>query len=249
MMKQRMVPFHIGKQYVFSPETSGGATTPPLFGRGFTLIELLVVIAIISLLVSILLPSLTKAKELAQATVCSNNLRNIGLQILFYAEDYNQSTPIGYDPSIDANYRWCNLLAKHQGLIDELYELTHVTHPFDCPTIETTDRYTEYTMSKAFASRNGHKAVRLDDIINPDNILALYESVPEPGNRYCATIWWDTPTTPVIFAGPNYADVRLLHTGISNTLLADMHVENLREEDEYLDIDWYWPGFWGLWAQ
>jgi prepilin-type N-terminal cleavage/methylation domain-containing protein len=216
---------------------------------GFTLIELLVVIAIISLLVSILLPSLTKAKELAQSTVCSNNLRNIGLEILYYAEDDNQSTPIGYDPSINSNYRWCNLLAKHQGLIHDLDRLTHVAHPYDCPAIETTDHYTEYTMNKAFASRTGHKPARLVDIVNPDKILALYESVPEPGNRYCPTIWWDTPTTPVIFAGPNYADVRVLHAGISNVLLADMHVEGLSEEDKYLDIEWYWPGFWEFWAQ
>jgi prepilin-type N-terminal cleavage/methylation domain-containing protein/prepilin-type processing-associated H-X9-DG protein len=56
---------------------------------GFTLIELLVVVAIISLLVSILLPSLAKAKELAKAVVCMNNEKNIGLAVNFYAEDYD----------------------------------------------------------------------------------------------------------------------------------------------------------------
>lgn len=56
---------------------------------GFTLIELLVVIAIISLLVSILLPSLTAAKELARGVVCMSNLKTIGLGIVQYAGDNN----------------------------------------------------------------------------------------------------------------------------------------------------------------
>ena len=56
----------------------------------FTLIELLVVIAIISLLVSILLPSLTKAKELAKQAVCMTNLKGIGLAGAMYHNDYNE---------------------------------------------------------------------------------------------------------------------------------------------------------------
>ena len=54
---------------------------------GFTLIELLVVIAIISLLVSILLPSLQQAKELATATVCMSQLAGITKALVMYAED------------------------------------------------------------------------------------------------------------------------------------------------------------------
>ena len=60
---------------------------------GFTLIELLVVIAIISLLVSILLPSLQKAKLLAREIVCMANLRSMHWAWTLYLEDSRQVLP------------------------------------------------------------------------------------------------------------------------------------------------------------
>jgi len=57
--------------------------------KAFTLIELLVVIAIIALLVSILLPSLTTAKELARQVSCMTQLRTIGLAENYYIQDNN----------------------------------------------------------------------------------------------------------------------------------------------------------------
>ena len=61
--------------------------------KGFTLIELLVVIAIIALLLSIVVPSLKRAKDLAQETICKSNLRQWGLVWRTYSDDYDGRFP------------------------------------------------------------------------------------------------------------------------------------------------------------
>jgi prepilin-type N-terminal cleavage/methylation domain-containing protein/prepilin-type processing-associated H-X9-DG protein len=61
--------------------------------KGFTLIELLVVIAIIALLASILFPVFSRARENARRTTCQSNLKQIGLGMTMYAQDYDETYP------------------------------------------------------------------------------------------------------------------------------------------------------------
>ena len=63
------------------------------YRRGFTLIELLVVIGIIALLISVLLPALSKARDTANNAVCLSNLRQWGLGIQMYSDQNHGELP------------------------------------------------------------------------------------------------------------------------------------------------------------
>jgi len=62
---------------------------------GFTLIELLVVIAIISILAAILFPVFARARENARRASCMSNLKQIGLGMMMYVQDYDEKYPLG----------------------------------------------------------------------------------------------------------------------------------------------------------
>ena len=65
----------------------------PTARGAFTLVELLVVIAIVSILASLLLPALARAKGRGQSTVCLNNLRQLGFALQIYASDHEDALP------------------------------------------------------------------------------------------------------------------------------------------------------------
>ena len=126
-----------------APAGSGGCACHwPL--HGFTLIELLVVIAILALLVSILVPSLRSATELAKEVMCLSNLRGMYLGLAVYSHESDGDLPPGWaDRETAKNTHWTKILADSMG--EELgpsnsYEPGETYGLFLCPVAERITR-------------------------------------------------------------------------------------------------------------
>jgi prepilin-type N-terminal cleavage/methylation domain-containing protein/prepilin-type processing-associated H-X9-DG protein len=82
--------------------------------RGFTLIELLVVIAIIAILAAILFPVFAQAREKARATTCVSNLKQAGLAVAMYAQDYDEVLPFAaMNPANQPLVMWYDLVEPY----------------------------------------------------------------------------------------------------------------------------------------
>src|SRR5208337_4791716 len=84
--------------------------------KGFTLIELLTVIAIIAILASILFPVFAKAREKAQATVCTSNIKQLATAMLMYCTDYDNRFPTPGDGHNNSPTLWSDWV--HMGKTD-----------------------------------------------------------------------------------------------------------------------------------
>jgi prepilin-type N-terminal cleavage/methylation domain-containing protein/prepilin-type processing-associated H-X9-DG protein len=122
---------------------------------GFTLIELLVVIAVIALLLAILMPALSKAKELAQGVACKSNLKNYCYAVAMYLDDcdgkfpppercyFSQVERYPIESGVTGNHlhlRWCNGdvdLKSHPEFGGALYRYLVDAGAFICPTYKT----------------------------------------------------------------------------------------------------------------
>ena len=101
-----MYGVHIPHQSNFAPRLIRQARANGTGRTGFTLVELLVVISIIALLISILIPSLVRARHDALRIVCSSNLRTLGQGCRVYAGNFRGTMPTGAPQTQWAKGNW-----------------------------------------------------------------------------------------------------------------------------------------------
>lgn len=143
--------------------------------QGFTLIELLVVVAIIILLAAILFPVFARARENARRAGCLSNLKQLGLGIMMYSQDYDETYPYTYR----GDHRWVN----------DILPYVKNKQVFRCPSGETLagwdgpntlHYYTRYGMNNDFgtSSNTAPDPVKLAAIRRPAELILLIDTAP-----------------------------------------------------------------------
>jgi prepilin-type N-terminal cleavage/methylation domain-containing protein/prepilin-type processing-associated H-X9-DG protein len=156
--------------------------------NGFTLIELLVVVAIIAVLISMLLPALSRARGSAKQVVCLSNMKSYGTALYIYLGENNSIFPyFFYDESYDWSTCWFNTLGPLAGLEKRTDDRNNVAKGRQCVADVDTwigvnygvrvEQNTPLTYRGPFVYRfmNGktYPNVTLSGIDNPSEYLAF----------------------------------------------------------------------------
>jgi len=186
-------------------------------GNAFTLIELLVVIAIIAILAAILFPVFAKAREKARTASCGSNLKQIGLALKQYSQDYDEVNVRIY---FNSTTRWHQAVQPYMKSTD-LFRCNSAGH--------LVDQYTGLFMSYGMNTYN---------FVGGTNNYCFWYPVPEANIEYPAeTIWVgdsQSETDPnqgyyCVGSGATFTDpvryVSYRHNQMFNALFCDGHVK------------------------
>jgi prepilin-type N-terminal cleavage/methylation domain-containing protein/prepilin-type processing-associated H-X9-DG protein len=186
--------------------------------RGFTLIELLVVIAIIAILASLLLPALSQAKAKAQETRCLNNLKQLGLATLMYADDHKGLIKI--DSPLEPGTTWGSILSTNQDL--KAFDI------FLCPTYAPrrfTNWFKTYGVRQDPPAENTSgefgEILKVDSVLKPSEYLHLADTTSRGRQGIGAEQYY-------YFRAESDKEVHARHKQKANGLYLDGHVEGAK---------------------